>query len=68
MQTYRTHQRACSRRWPSTALHDMFGLIGHALDINLRDHADIVEDVQILYEKAGAPWRSELQAAGVAVT
>lgn len=34
-------------------VHDMFGLIGHALDINLHDHIDIVEDVQILYKKAG---------------
>ncbi|WP_210976135.1 hypothetical protein [Streptomyces sp. RM72] len=34
-------------------VHDMFGLIGHALDINLHDHTDIVEDVQSLYKKAG---------------
>ncbi|MFI2620506.1 hypothetical protein [Streptomyces sp. NPDC018584] len=34
-------------------VHDMFGLIGHALDIDLRDHTDLVEAVRDLYHKAG---------------
>ncbi|MFB6790253.1 hypothetical protein ACFCWT_26730 [Streptomyces olivaceus] len=34
-------------------VHDLFGLIGHALDIELQDHADLVQDVRELYREAG---------------
>lgn len=35
-------------------VHDLFGLIGHALDIDLHDHAGLADDVRALYAKAGA--------------
>jgi hypothetical protein len=34
-------------------VHELFGLIGHALDIDLHDHADLVAGVQNLYSQAG---------------
>ncbi|MET9388521.1 hypothetical protein ABZY09_48115 [Streptomyces sp. NPDC002928] len=34
-------------------VHDLFGLIGHALDIDLHDHAGLVDAVQDLYDQAG---------------
>ncbi|MER7048909.1 hypothetical protein ABT391_29140 [Streptomyces jumonjinensis] len=34
-------------------LHELFGLIGNALDIDLHDHRDITEDVKALYTEAG---------------
>ncbi|MGW1728905.1 hypothetical protein ACWCQK_39330 [Streptomyces sp. NPDC002306] len=34
-------------------VHDLFGLIGHALDIDLHDHTDLAHAVQDLYDQAG---------------
>lgn len=34
-------------------VHELFGLIGHALDIDLHDHADLAADVRALYAEAG---------------
>lgn len=34
-------------------VHELFGLIGHALDIDLHDHTDLAADVQALYAQAG---------------
>ncbi|MGW6361628.1 hypothetical protein ACWFR5_42285 [Streptomyces sp. NPDC055092] len=34
-------------------VHDLFGLIGHALDIDLHDHAGLVHAVRNLYDAAG---------------
>ncbi|MBZ9643175.1 hypothetical protein [Streptomyces sp. PSKA30] len=34
-------------------VHDLFGLIGHALDIDLHDRPDLVDEVWALYAEAG---------------
>ncbi|MFD0034823.1 hypothetical protein ACFVJK_42750 [Streptomyces sp. NPDC127172] len=34
-------------------VHDLFGLIGHALDIDLHDRAGLVHAVRNLYDAAG---------------
>ncbi|MFE4960896.1 hypothetical protein ACFRCW_45085 [Streptomyces sp. NPDC056653] len=38
---------------PTRLVHDLFGLIGHALDIDLHDHADLADEVRALYAEAG---------------
>ncbi|MCX4432185.1 hypothetical protein [Streptomyces mirabilis] len=35
-------------------VYDLFGLIVHALDIDLHDHADLADDIRALYAEAGA--------------
>ncbi|MFC4506105.1 MULTISPECIES: hypothetical protein [Streptomyces] len=35
-------------------VHDLFGLMGHALDIDLHDHAGLADDLRALYVEAGA--------------
>lgn len=34
-------------------VHEMFGLIGHALDIDFRDHPELAAEVRAVYAEAG---------------
>ncbi|MFF3208620.1 hypothetical protein [Streptomyces sp. NPDC002962] len=35
-------------------MYGLFGLVGHALDIDLHDHAGLADGVRDLYAEAGA--------------
>ncbi|MFC4507690.1 MULTISPECIES: hypothetical protein [Streptomyces] len=35
-------------------MHDLFGPMGHALDIDPHDHAGLADDLRALYVEAGA--------------